>query len=1117
MRSSTSVVLALVASLLASALAAQDRRHVTEPVPPATCATLGARLGAPGGVLSEAAEAQPDTARIQAAIDACQAGRAVRLTRRGTANIFLSGPLRLKAGVTLVIDTHTALFGSRDPRDYDIEPGSCGILAEIGKRGAGCKPLLLAEDAPGSGVMGRGAIDGRGGAVMRGQDLTWWELAKKAKVLDLQQTCPRLLVVRRSNGFTLAGLTLRNSANFHVVAERTDGFTAWGVKIQTPKTARNSDGIDPSSSTNVTIARCLIDTGDDNVAIKAGGTGPTTHVTIAHNRFWNGHGMSIGSNTNGGVRAVRVTDLTIDGADNGLRIKSDRSRGGLVEDVAYEDVCMRNVPNPIVLTSMYTTFPGTLLPVYRDIRLKDVRSVTGGWTTLLGLDAEHRMGVVLDNVHVDGQRPEQALAAQADVRIGPRRGSFVPRGETVSVDDRGAVAGEPPACEGRFAAFPDLPEAPAAAVKVPDEDPTLYVAASGNGDYWSIQRAIDVAPPEGAVISVAPGVYRESLVVTKPNIVIHSPYADARRTVILPGPRAGQEGAAPPPPRAATVEVQADGFYLENVTIGVEERAAEPPVALRVTGRRARLANVPLLGSVDGQVEIVAPASPSTDACQARSGATWARGVEGQRRADLGDGCYLNPIFPGDHPDPSVLKDGDDYYVTFSSFDAYPGLVVWHSRDLVNWQPIGPALSRNVGSVWAPDLVKHGGRYYIYFPGRTANGRSNYVVWADRISGPWSEPIDLKLPYIDPGHAVGEDGKRYLFLSGGRYVPLTDDGLSTTGEVKHAYEGWRYPDDWVVEGFAQEGPKILMHGEYFHMILAEGGTAGPPSGHMIVSARSQSIHGPWENSPYNPIARTLSAEERWWSKGHGTLVEGPDGRWYVVYHAYENAFMTLGRQTLLEPVSWTADGWVKLAGVDPARPIRKPADGHGAAHGVAFSGGFEVGRMGTQWSFYEGGEKDAARYRIEDGALTMKGKGASPADASPLWFVAGDPAYEIEVEVETDGKAAAGLLVFYSRRLYGGLGFDDESLILHRYGLDRRGQKPKELGRRVFLRLVNDRHLVSLYYSADGQAWTRYYTRMDVSGYHHNTAYDFLSLRPALYVAGDGEARFRGFRYRALP
>jgi xylan 1,4-beta-xylosidase len=598
--------------LVAAPLAAQDRRVVTEPVAPPACVTLEARLEAPLGRLSDDDESRPDTGRIQAAIDACPSGRSVRLTRRGAASVFLSGPLRLKAGVTLVVEAETALFGSRDPRDYDAERGSCGILAETGKRGAGCKPLLLAEDAPGSGVMGRGAIDGRGGAVMRGQELTWWELAKKAKVLDLQQTCPRLLVVRRSNGFTLAGLTLRNSPNFHVVAERTDGFTAWGVKIKTPKTARNSDGIDPSSSTNVTIAHCLIDTGDDDVAIKAGGTGPTTHVTIAHNRFWNGHGLSIGSNTNGGVRAVRVTDLTIDGADNGLRIKSDRSRGGLVEDVAYEDVCMRNVPNPIVLTSMYTTLPGELLPVYRDIRLKDVHSVDGGWTTLLGLDAEHRVGVLLDNVHVDGQRNEQKAAAHADVRVGPRRGSFSVAGsDTVSVDDAGAVAGDPPACEGRFAPFPDLPEAPAAAVKVPDEDSTLYVAASGSGDYWSIQRAIDVAPPDGAVISVAPGTYRERLVVTKPNIRIRSPYADASRTVIAP-----------------SVEVRAPGFQLENVTVGAAAAST---------------------GASDDPRQAQAKTAPA---------AAFPVAVRVDARADVGEMRPIWRFFGYDEPNFTYMKDG---------------------------------------------------------------------------------------------------------------------------------------------------------------------------------------------------------------------------------------------------------------------------------------------------------------------------------------------------------------------------------------------------------------------------------------------------------------------------
>lgn len=296
----------------------------------------------------------------------------------------------------------------------------------------------------------------------------------------------------------------------------------------------------------------------------------------------------------------------------------------------------------------------------------------------------------------------------------------------------------------------------------------------------------------------------------------------------------------------------------------------------------------------------------------------WGVGVEGQRKADLGNGFYLNPIMAGDHPDPSILKDGDDYYMTFSSFDAYPGLVIWHSRDLVNWQPVGPALFKNVGSVWAPDLVRHRGRYFIYFPGISQPYRSNYVVWADNIRGPWSEPIDLKIGRIDPGHAVGPDGKRYLFLSAGYKVPLADDGLSIVGPEKKIYDGWKYPEDWIVEGFAQEGPKITKHGDYYYMVLAEGGTAGPPTGHMIVAARSKSIDGPWENAPNNPIVRTRSSAEYWWSKGHGTLVEGPGGGWFIVYHAYENGFYNLGRQTLLEPIEWT-----RTAGSASRHPTRR--------------------------------------------------------------------------------------------------------------------------------------------------------------------------------------------------
>jgi beta-xylosidase len=498
-------------------------------------------------------------------------------------------------------------------------------------------------------------------------------------------------------------------------------------------------------------------------------------------------------------------------------------------------------------------------------------------------------------------------------------------------------------------------------------------------------------------------------------------------------------------------------------------------------------------------------------------GVTPSTGFEGQRRGDLGNGFYLNPIVAGDHPDPTVLKDGDDYYMTFSSFDAYPGLVIWHSRDLINWRPIGPALHRNVGSVWAPDLVKHNNRYYIYFPG-IALQRSNYVVWADDIRGPWSDPIDLKIGRIDPGHAVGPDGRRYLFLSAGYMVPLAADGLSVTGEMKKVYDGWQYPADWVVEGFAQEGPKILKRGAYYYMVLAQGGTAGPPTGHMIVAARARSIEGPWENSPDNPIVRTKSASEQWWSKGHGTLVEGPSGSWYLVYHAYENGFYNLGRQTLLEPIEWTGDGWFRITSQDAAQPIVKPDRRVDASpHGFPFSDDFSSNRMGVQWGFYAGGVADRDRYRYENGALILKAKGSSPADSSPLSFVTGDHAYEVEVDIDADQSATAGLLLFYNRRLYVGLGYSASNLIMHSYGIERPQAKPPKVGQRLHLRLRNDRHIVTDSLQRRRREMGALRPREEVSGYHHNVGYDFLSLRPALYAAGSGEVRFRNFRYRALP
>lgn len=496
---------------------------------------------------------------------------------------------------------------------------------------------------------------------------------------------------------------------------------------------------------------------------------------------------------------------------------------------------------------------------------------------------------------------------------------------------------------------------------------------------------------------------------------------------------------------------------------------------------------------------------------------SWKRGIEHQRMADLGNGSFLNPVLAGDHPDPSVLKDGDDYYLTLSSFDAYPGLPIWHSRDLVNWQPLGHAITTNVGAIWAPDIIKHGSRYYIYFPARTGERRSNFVVWADDIKGPWSEPVDIGLSgYIDPGHAVGEDGKRYLFLSGGDYVQLADDGMSVVGTPKHVYDGWRYPESWDVESYAQEGPKISFRDGWYYMTTAVGGTAGPPTGHMVITARSRSIHGPWQNSPHNPITRTRDRSEPWWSRGHATIIEGTDGRGWMMYHGYENGYWTLGRQMLLEPIEWTDDGWFVAKGGDLGQPLAKPS-GDAVPHGMALSDDFQGGKLGPQWSFFNPAPGEYQRLSFGSDGLTLQGKGSTPRDSSPLTVIAGDVAYEFEVEMDIEPGAFAGALLFYSDRLYAGVGSNGEQFILHRYGEERPTQpQPSARGGKLWLRVTHNRHTLTVHSSRDGNTWQKYPVQMEVSGYHHNVAGKFLALKPAIYAAGNGKVHFRQFRYRAL-
>jgi polygalacturonase len=448
-----------------SPLHSQDTRNVKEPVMPPACVTLKAALttdSATSGELearaAKAGQQNPalDTLRLQQALDHCAKGSGVELAPDGNSTAFLTGPIFLRPGVTLLVDRGVTLYATRNAEYYALSPGSCGVVNDISN--VGCRPLITVKSASGSGIMGDGAIDGQGGARIfvdgKISGKSWWDLAEEARSAGRQQV-PRMIDADLTDDFTLYRISLKNSPNFHVAFHRGDGLTVWGVKIDTPKTARNTDGIDPSQSSNITVTHSFIRTGDDNIAIQAG-DGPTTHMSVIHNHFYSGHGMSIGSETNGGVSGIRVQDLSLDGPDNGIRIRSNPTRGGLVEDIIYDDICIRNSRVPIIFDSTFA-FPGkgvNQLPVYDDITLRDVRIWGGGKIQFNGFDHTHRVEVTLDGVLVlDGPTRYKAEANHTDLTFGPGPVNPIFTGDDSTVTGK-QVKGNLPGCSEKFVPFP---------------------------------------------------------------------------------------------------------------------------------------------------------------------------------------------------------------------------------------------------------------------------------------------------------------------------------------------------------------------------------------------------------------------------------------------------------------------------------------------------------------------------------------------------------------------------------------------------------------------------------------------------------------------------------------
>lgn len=464
-------------------------------------------------------------------------------------------------------------------------------------------------------------------------------------------------------------------------------------------------------------------------------------------------------------------------------------------------------------------------------------------------------------------------------------------------------------------------------------------------------------------------------------------------------------------------------------------------------------------------------------------------------------------ILAGDYPDPTIVRDGQDYYMTHSPFYYKPGFLIWHSQDLMNWQPIVRIIPEYEGSAMAPDLVKHEGKFYLYYP---AAG-TNWVVWANNIRGPWSKPIDLKVGYIDPGHVVGQDGKRYLHLSDGHVIGLTDDGLATTGQLKKVHEGWPYPKEWKTEGMYLESPKLNYKDGYYYMTAAQGGTAGPATSHMVVTARSKTPIGPWEHSPYNPVVHTWHESDNWWSKGHGTLIDDVNGNWWIVYHAYANGYHTLGRQTLIEPIEWTADGWYRSAAKahKPITPNKK------IKHGMELSDNFGETNLGLQWTFWQ--EYAPQAVSINNNTLMLQANGKTPADGHKLLTTATNKTYETQVEVEIASGNQGGLLLFYSEKAYTGIVADGKNFTIYR-DAENTLKIAHKFGRRFLLKILNQGNTCTFSASKDGNNWTVLAQQVDVSQMHHNNFKGFFALRPCLVATGKGNVRFRNFRYRnAVP
>ena len=384
---------------------------------------------------------------------------------------------------------------------------------------------------------------------------------------------------------------------------------------------------------------------------------------------------------------------------------------------------------------------------------------------------------------------------------------------------------------------------------------------------------------------------------------------------------------------------------------------------------------------------------------------------------------YTNPVIPGFHPDPSVCRVGDDYYAAVSSFVYFPGVPILRSRNLVDWTHLTNALDRpsqldlsgtrsgaHLG-VFAPTLRHHDGRFWLITTVFSAAGPRNFFVTATDPIGPWSDPVTLDLPAIDPDLAW-TDGDCWVHASSGARIVRsrldTDTGaLLDPIEPTWSGTGLQFP----------EAPHLFHHGEHWYLLIAEGGTE---RGHAVSIARGPSPIGPWDGCPDNPILSHRSTDRPIQNTGHADLIQAPDGSWWMVLlgtrpRGISPRFHVLGRETFLAPVTWV-DGWPTVGPVEIDNDTSPP--GPSSPVDPRHRDTFDSDRLDPRWVAVRRSPAEFASMTDRPGWLSLTG-GADGLDSPYPSMIARRQQHELtETSVRVDPGSAreAGLTLYMDER-----------------------------------------------------------------------------------------------------